>query len=165
MVWYACMHACKCKYINNYFDRVFPSKPRLSKPKGIHMSLRPVLPPPSWPGPAAIVDLGRDQRKMGRAFSCFDHQQISVATAAAEQISTEIKLKSDSDLYFNLIYIYIYKYQILIASPVKDDGLKFKAVTLCLCLNTESPKIGIPPIIQSTILLLKPMVTTGDHQF
>ena len=51
----------------------------------------------------------------------------------------------------------MYKYQIssqkitsnLIASPVKDDGLKFKTVTLCLCLNTESPNIGVPPIIQS----------------
>ena len=67
MVWYGMdvwMYVYNCIY--NYSDRVFPSKPRLSKPKGIHMSLlRPVLPPPSWPGPAAIVDLGVTNERWG----------------------------------------------------------------------------------------------------
>ena len=78
MVLYGCMDVCMYVYncIYNHSDRVFPSKPRLSFPKGIQMSLlRPVLPPPSWPGPAAIVDLGVNQWKMGRAFSCFDHNK------------------------------------------------------------------------------------------
>ena len=42
---------------------------------------------------------GNSSTNMGIFFGL----QHSVATAAAEQISTEIKLKSDSDLYFNLI--------------------------------------------------------------
>ena len=113
IVWmYGCMYVCNCIY--NHSDRVFPSKPRLSFPKGIQMSLlRPVLPPPSWPGPAAIVDLGVTNGRWGGLsvaliitnMGIIFWLQHSVATAAAEQISTEIKLKSDSDLYFNLIYV------------------------------------------------------------
>ena len=116
MVLYGCMDVCMYVYncIYNHSDRVFPSKPRLSFPKGIQMSLlRPVLPPPSWPGPAAIVDLGVTNGRWGGLsvaliitnMGIIFWLQHSVATAAAEQISTEIKLKSDSDLYFNLIYV------------------------------------------------------------